>query len=102
MNQTNFLVQYRDTVMTRASKFSLITNNFYKIYIYIYGEGPYFYFANDKIYAIEPGAVLFFRPGVLIGSCKKNQYTHNTKNMQVNTVDFPYFLVTSITLSLSP
>ena len=71
-SQTNFSVQFRDNVTSRAGKFSLITNNFYEIYTYIHGEGPYFYFVNDKIYSIEPGTVLFLRPGVLIGSCKKN------------------------------
>lgn len=62
MNQTIFLLQYRYTVTTRAGKFSLITNDFYEIYTYMYGEGPCFYFVNDKIYAIERERFCFCTP----------------------------------------
>ena len=89
-SQKRFLVQYRDNITSRAGKFSLKTNDFYEIYTYIYGEGPYFYFVNDGIYNIEPGDVLLLRPGVLIGSCKKIEarYTRLVCKMPVYMVDF--------------
>ena len=66
-----FKVEYRDSVTTRAGRFSLDTRDYYEIYAYLYGEGPYFYFINDRMYEIKPGAILFVRPSVLVGSCKK-------------------------------
>ena len=85
-----FLVQYRDNVTNRAGKFSLKTSNFYELYTYIYGEGPFFYFVNDKIYSIEPGSVLLLRPGVLIGSCKKNKvrYTRLVCRIPIYMAEF--------------
>ena len=91
VNQNSkFLVQYRDSVTSRAGKFSLKTNDFYEIYTYLYGEGPYFYFVNDRIYNIEPGCVLLLRPGVLVGSCKKNEarYTRLVCKIPVYMMDF--------------
>lgn len=87
---TKFLVQYRDSITSRPGKFSLTTNDFYEIYTYIYGEGPYFYFVNDRIYNIEPGAILLLRPGVLAGSCKKKQarYTRLVCKIPVYMVEF--------------
>lgn len=85
-----FLVQYRDNITSRAGKFSLKTNDFYEIYTYIFGDGPYFYFVNDRIYNIEPGTILLLRPGVLVGSCKKNQaqYTRLVCKIPTYMVDF--------------
>ena len=87
---TKFLVQYRDSITSRPGKFSLTTNDFYEIYTYIYGEGPYFYFVNDRIYTIEPGAILLLRPGVLAGSCKKKQarYTRLVCKIPAYIIDF--------------
>lgn len=87
---SKFLVQYRDNITSRAGKFSLKTNDFYEIYTYIHGDGPYFYFANDSIYTIEPGAVLLLRPGVLVGSCKKIQarYTRLVCKIPIYMMDF--------------
>ena len=68
-----FWVQYRDNITSRPGKFSLKNNEFYEIYTYIHGDGPFFYFANDRIYTIEPGSILLLRPGVLVGSCKKKK-----------------------------
>ncbi len=86
---TKFLVQYRDNVTSRAGKFRLETNNFYEVYTYIYGEGPYFYFVNDRIYSLEPGCVLLLRPGVLVGGCKKIEarYTRLVCKMPVYMVE---------------
>ena len=88
--ETNFLVQYRDNVTTRPGEFYLKTNDYYEIYTYIYGEGPYFYFVNDKTYNIEPDTVLLLRPGILIGSCKKikARYTRLVCKLPAYTVDF--------------
>lgn len=85
-----FSVQYRDNVTSRAGKFPLTTKDFYEIYTYISGEGPYFYFVNDKVYTVEPGTVLFIRPGVLIGNCKKEKarYTRLVCKLPVYAVDF--------------
>ena len=87
---SKFLVQYRDNITSRAGKFSLKTNDFYEIYTYIHGDGPYFYFVNDSIYTIEPGAVLLLRPGVLVGSCKKIQarYTRLVFKIPIYMMDF--------------
>ncbi len=87
---TKFLVQYRDNVTSRAGKFKLETNNFYEVYTYIYGEGPYFYFVNDRIYSLEPGCVLLLRPGVLVGGCKKIEarYTRLVCKLPVGMVEF--------------
>jgi len=88
--KTKFLVQYRDSVTSRAGQFSLEANGFYEIYTYIYGEGPYLYFVNDRIYNIEPGSVLLLPPGVLVGGCKKKKarYTRLVCNIPVYMADF--------------
>ncbi len=87
---TKFLVQYRDNVTTKAGEFSLEANDFYEIYTYIYGEGPYFYFVNDRIYAIEPGDVLLLPPGVMVGGCKKKKarYTRLVCKIPIYMADF--------------
>ena len=82
-SQSKFLVQYRDNVTARPGKFPLKTHDFYELYTYIYGEGPYFYFVNDKIYNVEPGSILLFRPGVLVGSCKKNEVRYTRLVCQI-------------------
>ena len=89
-SSSKFLVQYRDNVTTRAGKFPLQTHDFYELYTYIYGEGPYLHFVNDKIYTIEPGTVLLLRPGVLIGSCKKNKvrYTRLVCKIPIYMAEF--------------
>ena len=89
-SDTKFLVQYRDNITSRAGKFNLKTNEFFEIYTYIYGEGPYFYFANDRIYTIEPGSILILRPGVLVGSCKRNKarYTRLVCKIPTHMMDF--------------
>lgn len=88
--KTKFLVQYRDSVTSRAGQFSLEANSFYEIYTYIYGEGPYLYFVNDRIYNIEPGSVLLLPPGVLVGGCKKKKarYTRLVCNIPIYMADF--------------
>lgn len=89
-----FLVQYRDNITSRPGKFSLKTNEFYEIYTYIHGDGPYFYFANDRIYTIEPGSILLLRPGVLVGSCKKKEarYTRLVCRIPIPMMDFIFTL----------
>lgn len=88
--KTKFLVQYRDSITSRAGQFSLEANDFYEIYTYIYGEGPYLYFVNDRIYNIEPGSVLILPPGVLVGGCKKKKarYTRLVCNIPIYMADF--------------
>lgn len=88
--KTKFLVQYRDSITSRAGQFSLEANDFYEIYTYIYGEGPYLYFVNDRIYNIEPGSVLLLPPGVLVGGCKKKKarYTRLVCNIPIYMADF--------------
>lgn len=88
--KTKFLVQYRDSITSRAGQFSLEANDFYEIYTYIYGEGPYLYFVNDRIYNIEPGSVLLLPTGVLVGGCKKKKarYTRLVCNIPIYMADF--------------
>ncbi len=88
--KTKFLVQFRDSITSRAGQFSLEANDFYEIYTYIYGEGPYLYFVNDRIYNIEPGSVLLLPPGVLVGGCKKKKarYTRLVCNIPTFMADF--------------
>ena len=89
-SNTEFSVQYRDNITTRAGRFSLRTRDFYELYTYIYGEGPYFYFVDDRIFEIKPGDILFIRPGVLVGSCKKKQarYTRLVVKIPIYVMDF--------------
>ncbi len=71
--ENKFLAQYRDSITSRAGKFSIGTNVFYEIYTYIYGEGPFFYFVNNRMYELHAGDIILLRPGVLSGSCKKKK-----------------------------
>ncbi len=71
MAQPEWMIQYRDKITNKADILQVNLREYYEIYSYIGGDGPFFYFVDKEMMEMQPGDILILRPGELRGSCKK-------------------------------
>ncbi len=69
----DFQIQYRDRITGKAGLFSVLARDYYEIYSYLGGDGPFFYFIDKTLFELRPGDVLLIRPHILHGGCKKER-----------------------------
>jgi len=86
----NFRVIYTDKIASNAGLFKLVLNRNFCLYTYLGGEGPFFFFIDDKLIEPKPGDVLILRPGIICGNCKKikARYERIKVNIPEDFVDF--------------
>ena len=69
----DFQIEYRDRITGKAGLFSVRARDYYEIYSYLSGDGPFLYFIDKTLFELRPGDVLLLRPYSLHGGCKKER-----------------------------